>query len=416
MLLLLGFEDSFQRGLAALRLDHLQEAVDAFTAAEKANPRDPRVHNFLGIALMSTGNTNGAAAEYLRATQLNGEFEDAFRNLGYLEWVTHNYAQARSHLEQALHLAPKDRFAVYYLARVEMDDHQAGRSVTRFESLGDPLDIALAYLYAGRYQDSARIARSIPPSADASTILGVAEAKSGNEKAAVAALQKAAELNPGREEHWLNLACELMGATRYKEARASVESGLQANPKSYTLQLRLGAVDLALGDYSSAEKIFRDLVEAGDPLPASTVGLTQVLLRSGRADEAVTLLRLAEKRLGPQFLLLYFEGLALDRSGDTNSALAAFRRSVEANPENAEARFAVGRVALKLGQAQQAAGEFQTVLRLQPENAAARRLLRLAYARAGDKNVSLLPEVQNESTPPSLTGDFILPDWRAPSS
>ena len=414
-LLLLGSDDPLRRGLAALRDNHVQEAIDAFTSAERAHPEDARVHNFMGLALMAAGNTNAAAAEYLRATELNNQLEDAYRNLGYLEWSTHEHAAARSHLERALQLAPNDKFALYYLARVEMEDHETARAVARFATLGDKFDLALAYLYAGRYQDSAEVARSLPLSADVSTLLGVAEAKLGNEKPAAAALQKAAEINPEHEELWLNFSCELMGASHYREALAAVQAGLGANPKSYALHLRLGAVDLALGDYSQAENIFRNLLQAGDPLPMSAAGLAQVLLRTGRAEEAANLLSVSERRLGAQFLILYYEGLALDRSGDRKSALETFRRAVQANPESAEAHFGVGRVVLALGQSQEAAGEFETVLRLQPDNVAARRLLRLAYARAGDKNVTLPPVSQDETTPPSLVGDFILPDWRPPS-
>lgn len=414
LFLLVGFDDPFQRGLAALRQDRAQEAIEAFTAAEKMHPEDARIHNFLGVALMAAGNTKAASAEYLRATELNEQFEDAYRNLGYLEWATHEDDRARLHLERALALEPSDKFALYYLARVDIDDHEPAPALHRFERLGNRFDVALAYLYAGRYQDSAKAARGLPLSADVSTIVGVAEAKLGNESAATAAFEKAAELEPGREEHWLNLSGELMGGSHYQKALADVEAGLRANPRSYALQLRLGAVQLALGDYSAAEKIFRDLVEAGDPLPTSVVGLAQVLLRTGRADEAVALLRSAEGRLGPQFVILYFEGLALDRSGDRNSALASFRRAVEANPESPEAHFGAGRLLLALGRAQEAASELETVLRLQPGNLAARRLLRVAHGRTGNKNLTLTPDTQNDDASPSAIGDFILPDWEAP--
>ncbi|MBV9265816.1 MAG: tetratricopeptide repeat protein [Acidobacteriaceae bacterium] len=419
LLLLTGFDDPFQRGLVALRQDHIQEAIDAFTAAASAHPNDARVHNFLGLAFMAADRTKDAAAEYLRATELNGQFEDAYRNLGYLEWSSHEHARARSHLERALQLAPGDKFALYYLGRVEMDDHDAASAVRSFERLGDSFDLALAYLYAGRYQDSVKTAKNLPDSADASTVLGVAEAKLGDESGAAAALRKAAEADGGHEERWLNLSRELMGSSHYPEALAAVEQGLRSNPRSYALQLRLGAVHLASGDYAAAEKAFRELVDASDPLPTSAAGLAQVLLRTGRAEEAVTLLSSTERRLGPQFLIVYFEGLALDRSGDRKSALVAFRRAVDMNPENPEAHFGVGRIELVLGQPREAAGELETVLRLQPRNVAAQRLLRLAKARAkedSNKDVTLPSDIEADREPPSFVGDFLLPDWHPPRS
>src|SRR5258708_13017284 len=97
-----------------------------------------------------------------------------------------------------------------------------------------------------------------------------------------------------------------MELNRYPEAVTAVQSGLAANPKSYSLHLRLGAAYLAAGRYAEAEKVFRDLVAAGDPLPTGYIGLAQVLLRTGHAEEAATLLAAAEKKLGRNFLSNYF--------------------------------------------------------------------------------------------------------------
>ena len=90
----------------------------------------------------------------------------------------------------------------------------------------------------------------------------------------------------GNEENWLNLTRELMEANRYAEAIATHEA-IAANPKSYALQLRLGASQLAAGKYAESEASFRALVDAGDPFPTSYVGLAQALLREGRAEDAV---------------------------------------------------------------------------------------------------------------------------------
>src|SRR5260370_4088872 len=105
-----------------------------------------------------------------------------------------------------------------------------------------------------------------------------------------------------------------MELNRYPEAVTAAQSGLAANPKSYALHLRLGAAYLAAGRYAEAEKVFRDLVLADDPLPTGYIGLAQLLLRTGHAEEAATVLADPEQKLGRTFLTTYFLGLPLPRA------------------------------------------------------------------------------------------------------
>ena len=165
------------------------------------------------------------------------------------------------------------------------------------ENLWRQFDLALAYLLAGNYgqaiaqTDSYQHAltrgdANAHESAEAWTILGIAAADLKQNDRSLNAFHKAAALAPGNEENWLNLTRELMELSRYSDAISAVQDGLAANPKSYALHLRMGAAQLAAGHYAEAENVFRALVSAGDPLPTGYVGLAQVLLRTGRADEA----------------------------------------------------------------------------------------------------------------------------------
>lgn len=419
-------DDPFQRGLLALQADHLQEALDAFTAAEAQQPKDARVHNFRGIALMALGRIDDAAVEYRRATELDSGMEAAFRNLGYLEWTSHHNAEARSDLQTALKLSPDDAFAAYYLARLEVDDRHAEAAIPLFGKLAmgnviwARIDLGLACLNAGRFDEAIAAAQKLVNSAPAQSIIGIAEARLHHDDLSVAAFSEAAKLAPGEEEYWLNLTREQMDLRRLPDAMASVQQGLEANPTSYSLHLRRGAVYFAMGKYAEAEKSFRELVDAGDPLPTSTIGLAQTLLHSGRSAEAATLLADAERRLGPKFLIVYFEALALDHAGHREEALTVYRRALEINPRSAEARLGVGKTSLLTGKTDEAISELQQVVAAEPGNLAARRLLSRAYAKAGDrtnaaKYATEKPETDVEPET-SMVGDFILPDWQQPAA
>src|SRR5258708_39017128 len=85
---------AFQRGLNALKENRLEAALVELTAAERGEPDDPRIHNFRGIVLARLGQSTESAAEYREAVRLDPRMEDAYRNLGFLEWTDHNLQTA----------------------------------------------------------------------------------------------------------------------------------------------------------------------------------------------------------------------------------------------------------------------------------------------------------------------------------
>jgi tetratricopeptide (TPR) repeat protein len=458
------------RGIVLASLGRSQEAAAEYRKAVEVNPEMADALRNLGFLEWQDHQLDSARLHLERALKLTPEDPFAHYYLGRIELDEHHFPQALQQLEyKGVSWPPEPAFlmdvaaayikvgrteeAVRILDKVSAFPHADSQSVVLgsfyieanesekaiavFRSLADgapnprpwaELNLAIAYLYAGQYQEASNLAQALcnrkEPTAlelaSAYSVVGVASARLKQNDQAVSTFQRAATLAPQLEDHWLNLTRELMDLSRYPEAITAVEEGLKANPKSYALHLRLGAARFSAGHYAEAEQVFRTLVAAGDPLPTSYIGLAQVLLRTGRAEEAVTELTSAEHRLGPQFLFSYFQGLALARAGKRNQALAAFRSAVLLSPTSAEAHLGVGKTSLALGQTNEAVAELQRVLQLDPTNQSARRLLSQAYARLGDHANDArytVAEPGKESDPePNLVGDFILPDWQQPGT
>ena len=494
-------QTAFQRGLVALEQEHTETALMELTTAESEQPNDAAIRNVRGIILAKLGRTLEAASEYREAIRLAPQLAAAYRNLGFLEWTEHRLDNALPHFATALKLNPDDRFARYYLGRVELElpqyeaafrhlqesaiplpdepdlllrvangysalgkqveakrvvdrlaslhlnDVQAAETAHRLATLHEydtaarlllawqqngtnnnhewaTLDLALTYLLAHRYQDAADQARPVvsaqagsTPSegACASSLLGIANVHLQHDEQAVEAFRLAASLAPDQEDHALNLTRELMELSRFTEAIAATQEAIRKHPASYALQLRLGAAYLAVDRYTEAEATFEKLIAAGDPLPTSSVGLAQVLLRTGRSDKAVDELAQARQRLGRSFLLSYFQGLAYNRTEKPVEAAASFREALEEVPQSAETHFELGKTELKLGNFAASITDLEKSLQLDGSNLPARRLLKQAYRRA-----SSIP--QNEGLGTSVTGvmptnaaeDFILPEWKYP--
>ena len=494
---------SFERGLIALRDGHLETALQELSSAEQAHPSDARIRNFRGVALVGLGRNEEAATEYREALRLDAGLEDAYRNLGLLEWTEHRLDAASQDLHHALILAPEDSFAHYYLGRVLLESKDYAPAVSELKQSSvvwpeDPrffmdlaiayralgrrddenrtidrlvsmrlsdaqsiaaaelllsigrsdaaiqllqrlvqhdsgnmswarFDIARAYLVAQNYQNAATRAQEYveavhknTPALDiaaAWSLLGIAEANLGNADLALNALRQAATLQPAEEEYCLNLTRELMDLFRYDEAISVLQAALALNPQSYALHLRLGAAYFASARYGEAEKAFDELVAANDPLPISYIGLAQVLLRTGRADDAVSELTAAENKLGPSFLLAYYRGFALKQAGKPGEAAAAFEQAIRLDQSRPEAHRDLGSTFLSLGKFDEAIPELKESLRLAPNDLRTRRLLGRAYARSGDVHTAkqyLDAEIDPPVPTTGLQGDFILPSWQYP--
>jgi len=432
-------EDAY-RNLGFLKwTEHqLEPAREALERAVELSPSDSFAHYYLGRVQLE-------AQRYLQAIQeleisreplpADAEFsiqvttgyialgrrEDARKSLDHLVTLPLNDAQSIQ-VASLLLAVHRNEAAIDLIQQLSKRPSSAEAAWLQF-------DLALVYLLAGSYEKAVEQAHAYteslpqgasesPESAQAWSLIGIACAHLSQGERSVNALRQAATLAPGEEEHWLNLTRELMELNRYSEAISAVENGLAANPKSYALHLRLGAAHLSAGHYAEAESVFRDLVAAGDPLPTGYIGLAQVLLRTGRAEEAASELANAGQKLGPNFLISYFRGLAFDRAGKPLEAMMAFQEAVRLNSNSAEVHLSLGKTELALGRASDAIAELQEARRLSPGNAQANRLLSQAYRRAGDSKSATKFAAASSNTPlgpeGDLLGDFFLPQWQGP--
>jgi tetratricopeptide (TPR) repeat protein len=432
-------EDAY-RNLGFLRWTEreLDSARDVLEHAVKLSPDDSFAHYYLGRVELDAQRYEQAFRELELSRQPLPE-DPAFllqATAGYL--ALGRLENARKFLEQLMKL-PLSEAQSLQTASLLLSIHENDSAITLIQKLAKDhsapqamwaqFDLALAYLLAGNYEKAVEqalvYAEVAGPEASGSagpaqawSVIGIACAHMNQGERSVNALRRAAAMAPGEEEHWLNLTRELMELNRYADAITAVQSGLAANPKSYALHLRLGAAYLAAGRYTEAESVFRDLVAAGDPLPTGYLGLAQVLLRTGRAEEAAAELGDAEKKLGPNFLISYFRGLALARLGKPTEALPAFQQAVRLDSKSAEAHFNLGKTEFALGHLNEAVAELQEALRLNPGDQQAKRLLSQAYRRAGDPKNAAKYAAESTETPVTpaddLLGDFFVPQWLVP--
>ncbi len=460
------------RGIVLVQLGRNTEAEGEYREAVRINPGLEDAHKNLGYLEWTEHNLEAARVQLKQALDLAPEDSFAHYYLGRAQLDAKLYQSAFQELDRsgvswpsdvsfliaaangyrALNRQEESRKVINRLATMPLNDNEvvdvawllvsANENDTAINLLQElskrqnpacpswaRFDLALAYLLKGNYENAAEqaniflktpsaVGEASAEAASAWSLVGIAKAHLNQQEAAVHAFRQAAKLGPTKEEHWLNLTRELMELNHNADAISAAQEGVEANPKSYALHLRLGAAYLSVDRYLEAENIFHQLADAGDPLPMSYVGLAQVLLRTGRAQEAASELAAARQKLGPNFLISYFQGLALDRAARREEAVSAFQDAIRLSPNSPEAHLGLGKTELAIGRISDAIAELQEALRLSPGNMQAQGLLSQAYRRVGDAQTASHYAEQITEAPPStekdLLGDFLLPEWQTP--
>ncbi len=197
---------------------------------------------------------------------------------------------------------------------------------------------------------------------------------------AVGLLERAVELEPSAAGEALlgrALALDRRFAEGARHLRRAVELG---DPRAGT-RLYLGAALWEAGEVGEAERVFREVVEATDGAVQALQQLGRLLLWRGRHEEALPLLERAA-RLAPDAVeLLWDLARAYQEGGRLKEAVGVYRRLVTLAPELAQARYALGLLLQRMGDAEGAQRELAEYGRLLAEEKEATRRRGLERAR-----------------------------------
>jgi tetratricopeptide (TPR) repeat protein len=133
----------------------------------------------------------------------------------------------------------------------------------------------------------------------------------------------------------------------------------------------------------AAETLLRGIEADAGGIPEVSHLLGVVLLRTGRAAEAIAPLDDAAKGLPRDPAPANLLGVACHQAGDRDAAFAAFRKALARNPDFADAHFNFGNALREAGRDAEAVEHFRAATRLEPDFADAHYNLGLAEAQRG---------------------------------
>lgn len=307
LLLLLQNPDYSTEGMKALEARNYDLAVQHFSKAAEADPKDYGALFHLALAHSMLGKDAEAIAEYKKVLELKPGLYEAELNLGILLLRQKRPREAVAYLEPAGEKKPKELRPRLYLGQAWLDS-------------GEPAKAEQAY----------RLALELDPGS-ALAHLGLARALAGQNRLAEADphFRKAAELDAG-----------------FKDALFELASLYEKNGQA-------------------AEAI--SLYQRFSDQPAARERLGQLLVQAGRPAEAIPHLEWVVQNV-PSAANRAALALAYKKNNQPDKALAVIRQAVETEPANLDLRLMYGRSLRDEKKYAEAAQEFLRVVQGRPDS------------------------------------------------
>ncbi|MEM6581442.1 MAG: tetratricopeptide repeat protein [Pseudomonadota bacterium] len=198
---------------------------------------------------------------------------------------------------------------------------------------------------------------------------GMANERTGNYPAAVAAYERGLSVEPENVELLNAKGFALFQQGKSDEAVVSLEKALTVDPDHWKAHNNMALASIDIGELELAEAHYRESL-AIEPQPAIYNDLGFVLERQGLPGEASDAYRKALEMDPESAVAQYNLASTLARSGEFEEAETHFREVLEKQPST-QAYTGLGFVLWQLGQADESAASLRNAISLDPTNASA---------------------------------------------
>ena len=416
--------------LAWHRLWHAENALHARTGSARAHegvvgrlhhvrtafPEDEWPHQLHGHFLMDSGRYEEAFICYFEASRRDVQDANNVEEMGECKWLAGDLSDAERFMLRAVALEPfhvraSENLAGVYLRQLEELDRRAlGRDPDVIEELTTMSPAVVtrdmdrpAEQILRRARHHSRVACALAPGNPYNhEVAGSLLAREELHAEAVAAFQRAREIEPNRPFSLWRLARALEAAGQGGEARGVLEESCQLFWRDAKAWLALAEFLRRVGDHRRAASVLEDALGTLGEGHSRLVGpYFKVLRLLESAEAAAAKLRgCAERRSGDEDLLRSVAYL-LDEQGQRGHAVALLRHVVAMAPSDVGALYRLG-VLLSEDMLSREEGRqmLEEVVQLAPDAPAPRRYLAWLYeAEEPERGLALLEPVLDQEDP-----------------
>lgn len=414
--------------LLAARLAMADQDYAVATAAARkalnAAPNFTPARMLLGAALLAQGNLNQAEVELSEVVRAAPESIEARKLLAQVNLRLQRPDIAMQVLAPVQQVDGNDAQLNALMGWANLQRGDAGSGIALLEKgvAAEPandslkIDLATAYISAGRNGDAVKLLESLPATADArrNALLVNAVAASRGQNAAIAELDKLRASEPDNV-HLLNLGAAFHAQRGdFQRAREWIDRAARVDPKNVSTLINRARIEAAAGDSAAAKQSLQQAASLDSSNIAPRLALVELALREGDVEGATK--RLEEMRsadpkaVQPRLALvrLYIQQRKV-READ------AVVREIQSQGADAAANQALGRIYLDAGRFDESLNFFRNAVTQDPNNPAyAMDIARaqLALGNTGSARETLQKSAQANPQSVTAAATLVLLDLR----
>jgi putative PEP-CTERM system TPR-repeat lipoprotein len=380
--------------LAYLRKGDSDGAVERARRLAAARPDDPGAQNLAGTVYMATGQLPRAREQFETVLGTHPDNLAALMNLGRLEVREGKQDSARARFERVAELSPKNSGALIALAQLSAlrGDQSAATQFYERAAAADPqaiepkLMLIRHYLETddpGRARSAATAALDAAPgNATLQNALGIVQMAERQYDEAAASFAKAIAATPGSASFSYNLARAQLARNNVPEAKRALAKTLELQPDYVAASAALAHIEMREGNSAQALSRARALQQDSDTA-ASGHSLEGDLHMLGREFGSAARAYDATSKQAPSAALAV-KSYEARRRARMPDAAKPLERWLSQHPDDAAVRLALAQSRQEDGRLKEAIGEYELLLKSNPDSAVVLNNLALAYHDTGD--------------------------------
>lgn len=396
-------EADYGWGLAALELGRVEEAIEAFRRASLATPLHVAASLRLAELTFAKGDYGAALEIYRRIVKVSPNLAEAHYGLAMNASNLGQESEVMDAFRKAWELDRSNIKAGMRFAEMTLDKGEYVAALQIFQQVleVDPRLAAAHYgwgvaaLAGGRADEAlesfSKAFACDEPSLLAGLKLGKMKLSKGEPNEAFRIFQRTIDLAPEAAEAHYGWGAAALALGRIEEAAAAFQRSLDINPPDPEAGLRLAELAIAERENAKALDLYQRVLEIAPYLAEAHYGWGVLALEEGRVDEARSAFQRAWEANGTHISAgLRLAELTLAQ-GDIGGALNLYRCVSEIAPDLAEVYYGRGLAELELGNSDAAMAGFRRALELKPDYlsaSAAQRFLSLFPKKDGLRQVA----------------------------
>lgn len=384
-----------QLALTHLRRKDYTAALAAIHNLDAKRPNDPKVAVLRGLAQFGKGERGKAREAFQRALTLRPDTVSAVVLLAHLDGADGKPKLAEKRLRDFLAHDAKNLTAMLALAGLARGQKDEAGYLAWLERAAKanpaatepPTLLAEVFMKKGQSEKAMAYAhqaqRAAPNNADTVLMLGRVQLAANQPENATDTFNKLATITPNSPEpHFLRATAQIAKGDR-NSAKASLEEAVKLQPDHADALAALAGIEAQNGNSARALEIANRLQQL---YPSITAGVTlqgEILMAQKRYGEAAQAYAKG-MRISSSGALAAKLHQALMLSGNSAEADAQLQRWLKAQPGDVRARAYLAQSYLSRDLLKQAAGEYESILRLAPDQLQTLNNLAAVYQRLGD--------------------------------